>query len=78
MGILDDGVPYDLQDPRQEEIKVALEMCRPEAGAVSRALHHLPGLFPERLLSNEQWQLLVERKLAVMIEKGIKEAIDIE
>jgi fructuronate reductase len=74
----DDGAPYDLRDPREDEIRTAVASARSDAHAICDALHALTGLFPAELTSNAQWRATVGELLALMLEKGMGPAIEHE
>lgn len=78
LGRKDGGETYTLRDPREREIALALEGAGDSAGAVVDALLALPGLFPVALTGNAEWTSAVKRKLAAMLEEGMRVAIDEE
>ena len=75
LGSGDDGVAYALRDPREDEIARALDGISREAGAISEALHALPGLFPVALCDAPDWRDAVNADLSAMLEKGMAGAI---
>ncbi|MCS0495807.1 mannitol dehydrogenase family protein [Ancylobacter sp. MQZ15Z-1] len=75
LGECDAGETYALRDPREAEIKAALTDHGRDPGAISLALHGLPGLFPEALKSSASWRAEVEDALSAMLAEGMKGAI---
>jgi fructuronate reductase len=78
LGRGDDGRPYDLRDPRADEIRAAVADTGSDVEAISGALHDLPGLFPAELKADAGWRATVGEILAVMLEKGMGPAIRLE
>ena len=68
-GHTDDGVSYDLRDPREADLKAA--GYRKNAAAVLG----LPGLCPGDLRTNADWRSLVERFVAQMKSVGVAAAV---
>ena len=68
---------HGVQDPRDAEIRAALEDAT-TAEAVAERLFRLPGLFPAALTDNGAWTGQVTAKLAVMLDRGMRQAIDRE
>ena len=77
LGRHDNGDPYRLRDPREEEIAQLLKESS-AASDVCAALHGLPGLFPERLRADVPWRDAVTDRLAAMINGGMRHALDAE
>jgi len=75
LGRGDDGAPYNLRDPREDEIRAAVADVGSDAQATSGALHDLPGLFPAELKASARWRAMVDDPLALMLEKGMGAAI---
>jgi fructuronate reductase len=78
LGRKEDGEPYALRDPRQKEIAARLEGASKDAGAISDALLALPGLFPAALGGNPVWTDALKRRLALILDKGMRAAIEEE
>ena len=78
LGADENGETYALRDPREAEIGAALKDVPREAKAVSAALHGLPGLIPETLCDHESWRAAVKGALALMLERGMAEAVRAE
>lgn len=74
LGRLDDGATYMLNDPREAAIAKAVSAARTPSD-ISRALHDLPRLFPERLRTDQSWLDAVSSRLEVMIANGMQAAI---
>lgn len=70
----DTGDGYGLRDPREAEIAAALSGVE-SAAEIVKTLSALPGLFPETLRQDAQWQAEVTEVLDAMIALGMKEAI---
>ena len=75
LGVTDTGETYALRDPREADIRAALAGVARDAGAISAALHDLPGLFPQRLTHDPAWRDAVESALALMLSDGMAQAI---
>ncbi len=78
LGRTEDGVAYELRDPRQDEIRGALAHAGADAASVSGALHALSGLFPQRLTDDPSWRQAVETRLAAMLDGGMRAAVERE
>ncbi|MDN5926078.1 MAG: mannitol dehydrogenase family protein [Hyphomicrobiales bacterium] len=78
LGRREDGEPYALRDPREKEIAAVLEGAGKDTDAIAEALLALPGLFPAVLTGNGVWTGAVRRNLSVMMDKGMRPAIDEE
>ena len=78
LGRKEDSEAYALRDPREKEIAAKLAETGKDAGAIANALLALPGLFPAVLTGNGVWTGAVRRNLSVMIDKGMRAAIDEE
>jgi fructuronate reductase len=76
LGRKEDGETYALRDPREKEIAAILERAGNDAGAVVSLLSALPGLFPTALTGSKTWTAAVSRSLSVMMEKGMRTAIE--
>jgi fructuronate reductase len=72
------GEGYALRDPREKEIASALEKADKDGEAVANSLLALPGLFPASLSGDAVWADAVKRRLSVMLERGMRAAIDEE
>ncbi|NDR59587.1 mannitol dehydrogenase family protein [Aliiruegeria sabulilitoris] len=77
LGRKDDGTDYALRDPLEEEIQTRLDGLTDAAEIVS-ALCGLPGLFPEKLLENPDWNASVTEILAGFLQNGAAPAIEAE
>jgi fructuronate reductase len=76
LGRKEDGETYALRDPREKEIAAILERAGNDAGAVVSLLSALPGLFPTALTGSKAWTEAISRSLSVMMEKGMRTAIE--
>ena len=72
------GERYALRDPREKEIASVLEKAGGDAEAVASTLLALPGLFPATLSGHQPWTDAIKGKLSLMLQKGMKVAIDKE
>ncbi len=75
---LDDGSPYELRDPRAEDIIAAIGKSDHTAGSLSDVLHALPQLIPQRLAFNGHWRHDVHVVLDAILEHGCLAAIQHE
>lgn len=71
------GQPYALRDPREADIRTALQSAT-TAEAVSEALHRLPRLFPAGLAGDARWRMAVSQALAPMLAQGMAVACRLE
>lgn len=78
VGRKDDGETFALRDPREAEIRVAVESAGGEARTLANALFALPGLFPARLVEAQGFADAVSRKLGTMLGQGMRAAIAAE
>lgn len=78
LGQDDNGQAYELRDPREAEIKSALEGLPREATKIADALEALPNLLPAELTQNEKWHHTVREILGTMLEKGMRKTIELE
>lgn len=62
-----DGLTYALNDPREGEIRAALQGVPHQAPAIAAALFALPGLFPPALTGNAGWRAQVIAALEPLI-----------
>jgi fructuronate reductase len=76
LGRRENGETYALRDPREKEIATVLGKAGSDAGAIADALFALPGLFPSVISGNMALTDAVKRRLALMVEKGTRAAID--
>ena len=74
LGRQDDGTAYALNDPREADIAKAISGVRSPSD-LARALHALPGLFPERLRSDPKWLDAVSSRLGRMMMDGMQAAV---
>jgi fructuronate reductase len=74
LGVADDGTPYALRDPREEEIAARL-VGRHRTGEIVDALMALPGLFPQELAQSSAFRAAVLERLTAMREAGMAAAI---
>lgn len=74
LGRQDDGTAYALNDPREADIVKAISGVRSPSD-LARALHALPGLFPERLRSDPKWLDAVSSRLGRMMMDGMQAAV---
>jgi len=77
LGRTDAGETYALRDPREAQIRRALEGTG-DAAAISAALTALPGFVPERLAAHPVWRAEVEDALGVMLSGGMAAAVRAE
>jgi fructuronate reductase len=77
LGRSETGEAFELRDPRQAEIRAGLRGAD-GAGEIAARLHALPGLFPSELAGSADWTAAVTRRLATMLEDGMRAAIDRE
>lgn len=77
LGRTDAGETYALRDPREAQIRRALEGTG-DAAAISAALIALPGFVPERLAAHPVWRAEVEDALGVMLSGGMAAAVRAE
>lgn len=75
VGRKDDGETFALRDPREAEIRTAVESTAGDPGALADALFALPGLFPARLVEARGFAGAVSRKLEAMLGQGMRAAI---
>lgn len=61
------GTPHALRDPREGEIRAALDGTTGDAPAVADALFALPGLFPPSLSGHAGWRGQVQAQLAQLL-----------
>jgi fructuronate reductase len=84
LGRREDGGAYALRDPREKEIAATLDKAGGNAETTANAqttadaLRGLPGLFPTALTGSELWTGAVKRRLAQMMDKGMRIAIEEE
>ncbi len=78
LGVHDDGRKYALNDPREMQIKEAIQSVDRNAFAISEALHGLAGVFPSDLTNNQTWRLAVEDALSLMLSGDMTSAIAAE
>jgi fructuronate reductase len=76
IGRREDGETYTLRDPREEEIAAVVENAGDDAGPIAGALLALPGLFPATLSGNRVWADAVKCRLALMMDEGMRAAIE--
>ncbi len=69
------GESYALNDPREDEIRAAVEGRDADAAALAGALMDLPGLFPRTLSGNDGFRRAVETRLAEMVGNGMDAAV---
>jgi fructuronate reductase len=77
LGRTDSGEVYALRDPREIEIRACLGSAG-TAEAITTRLHHLPGLFDQRLVSSNQWCSCVLKMLENMLHSGMATTISAE
>jgi fructuronate reductase len=77
LGRTDEGEPYALRDPREEEIRLALAGAG-NATAIVRSLSALPGLIPPRLAGDTAWIGEVASILGNMLEHGMVKVVRVE
>lgn len=74
----DEGKPYELRDPREAEIRHALDGLPNNATKIADALDALPDLMPAELTQNDIWRKTVREILATMLQDGMRKAIENE
>lgn len=74
----DDGKCYDLHDPRTEELATAIDTTNHSASGISDAIHTLPQLIPQRLVSDPLWRAAIEEILSTALNDGCRAAIQRE
>lgn len=75
---LDNGAPYDLRDPRAQEIQAALASCHRNASEISTVLHDLPDLIPAQLKADQGWRSHVDDVLNAALTEGCRIALQKE
>ncbi|WP_417271257.1 mannitol dehydrogenase family protein [Celeribacter sp.] len=75
LGIDDTGTPYEIRDPREAEIKAALDGLPRNGAQISQALQTRLDLFPAALKENTEWQTLIAEILDTTFEKGVSSAV---
>lgn len=75
LGRSEAGEAYALRDPQEARLAEAVAGLS-EPGQVVGRLMSLPGLFPDALRDNAEWTRAVETHLAVMMQRGMRAAID--
>jgi fructuronate reductase len=78
LGRSEAGEAYALRDPREAEIRAAIDGAGAEPAAIAAALLALPGLVPARLAAHEAFTSAVAARLATMMAQGMRAAIDAE
>jgi fructuronate reductase len=78
LGRREDGEVYALRDPREKEIAAILERADKDGDAAADALLALPGLFPAALVGNRIWTDAMKRRLALIMDTGMRAAIEEE
>ena len=76
LGEDDKGIPYDLRDPRSQEIAALLRDVPRSGKDIAQRLFGLPGLFPASLLAHSRWKTTVVDTLDLMISRGVRAALD--
>ncbi|CUH39900.1 Polyol:NADP oxidoreductase [Jannaschia seosinensis] len=69
------GKNYDLRDPREDELRRAVLHAGNDASALVAALTALPSFFPVSLRDSPAFRHALETRLAVMLDRGMPEAI---
>ncbi len=77
-GQTDSLTKYELRDPREAELRNAIEKSGGDPASLVSGLHELPGLFPTALRQNYIWRTTVADILSVMLENGMRRAIELE
>ena len=77
LGRMDGDARYKLRDPREAEL-AAIAGRSAQAEDLVHGLMGLPGLFPDGLRNNEAWIASVSGRLRLMLEEGVRRAVDIE
>ncbi|WP_196259075.1 mannitol dehydrogenase family protein [Pelagibacterium limicola] len=77
-GVKPDGETYALRDPREAEIAAALAGADGSAEGIAAALLGLPGLVPQELKSDSDWNDLVLLALGRFLEEGPRAAVKAE
>lgn len=71
----DDGMTYELHDPRAAELTAVLEKTKSSATAISDAIHGLSNLVPSDLTSSSAWRGQVETCLSNALSGGCRAAV---
>lgn len=78
LGVTDGGAPYALRDPREAEILSCVANRRERPRELADALFVLADFFPSELISALSWRAEVVAMLSMMIERGMRGAIEFE
>ena len=73
-----DGSSYALRDPRAAEIAERTAGAGNDPEALYDALATLPGFMPERLATHPGWRDATRSRLATMLARAMRRAIDVE
>ena len=73
-GVSESGEPYELRDPREDQIADVLKNAS-TAADISDALHGLDGLFPEALRADHHWREVTEEILSCFQNEGVENAL---
>lgn len=74
IGRTDEGISYELRDPRQDQIAIRLRGMKSPHEIATR-LFGLTGIFPDELVSNKHWMAAVTSKLTTMLEEDMLIAV---
>jgi len=73
LGATEAGVKYDLRDPRESEIAIAISDAK-EATSVISALAKVEGLLPQALVESPDWRTAVTSALSAILTDGVDHA----
>lgn len=75
IGRTDDGTPYALRDPRENEIATCLSGADRNAEAIYDALASLPGVVPKSLAGHARLRASVVAHLRAILDRGMRAGI---
>lgn len=75
LGVDDAGAPFELRDPREEEIRAALRNQPREAGAILDALQGQLQITPKALATSADWYPMVAEILDGILKRGVAASI---
>ncbi len=74
VGRKDDGTYFDLRDPRENEIRAALDGSE-TADDIFARLSNLRNLLPERLVNDTNWKRMVVEHLHTLLARGCRSGL---
>jgi fructuronate reductase len=72
---LDDGTPYELNDPRAQEITNAVNGKVRDVEKISAALHNLSDFIPKDLSLNDSWRGQISEVLGIALRDSCESAV---